>query len=74
MAAVQDGTPVIVYSATGLSNQSFEVRSRSGSSYELRPQHVTTSCVGAVAGSAQIASCSETDPTQSWQLERSDCL
>ncbi len=74
MAAVQDGTPVIVYSATGLSNQSFEVRARSGSSYELRPQHVTTSCVVAVANSAQIAGCSESDASQSWQLERSDCL
>lgn len=73
-AAVQDGTPVIVYAATGLPNQSFEVRARGGSSYELRPQHVTTSCVGAVSGSAQIAACVETELAQSWQLEQSDCL
>jgi hypothetical protein len=74
MAAVQSGTPVIVYAATGLDNQKFEVRARGVSLYELRPQNVTTSCVAAVAQSAQITTCSESDPTQAWQFERTDCL
>jgi Ricin-type beta-trefoil lectin domain-like len=74
MAATQNGTLVIVYAPTGLANQQFEARSRSGSSYELRPQHAPASCVGANTPGAQISICSANDTSQVWQFERSDCL
>jgi Ricin-type beta-trefoil lectin domain-like len=74
MAAVQNGTAVIAYPATGLDNQKFEARALGSASYELRPQHVSTSCVVAVGLSAQISTCAETDANQAWQLERADCL
>ena len=74
MAATQSGTPVIVYPATGLDNQKFEARARSGSTYELRPQHATASCVLATVLTAQIAPCAPNDSAQAWQIERSDCL
>ncbi|HEX3776299.1 MAG TPA: RICIN domain-containing protein [Polyangiaceae bacterium] len=74
MAATQSGTPVILYAATGLSNQQFAVRARGASYVELRPQHASSSCVGVAAASAQISPCAPTDSTQTWQLERVDCL
>jgi hypothetical protein len=74
MAATQNGTPVIVYASTGLANQQFEARPRGSSTYELRPQHAPTSCVGASMPGAQISICSASDTSQAWQFERSDCL
>jgi hypothetical protein len=74
MAGMQSGTPVIIYPATGLDNQKFEARARSGSSYELRPQHTTASCIVAMGLSTQIAPCASSDAAQAWQIERRDCL
>jgi hypothetical protein len=74
MAATQSGTPVILYAATGLANQQFAVHTRGASYVELRPQHASSSCVGVAGSSAQIAPCAPSDSTQTWQLERVDCL
>ena len=74
MAATRDGTPVITYGETGFDNQRFEVRARDMFASELRAQHHPQSCVAATVTSAQIATCDPTDTTQSWLLQRSDCL
>jgi hypothetical protein len=74
MAATQNGTAVIAYPATGLDNQEFEARALGSASFELRPQHVSTSCVVAVGLSAQISTCALNDANQAWQIERADCL
>lgn len=74
MAAIADGTPVITFGENGFDNQRFEVRARGTYTSELRPQHHPQSCVSASGESAQITACDTADPTQAWQLQRSDCL
>ncbi|HET7542854.1 MAG TPA: RICIN domain-containing protein [Polyangiaceae bacterium] len=82
MAATRDTTPVITYMETGYDNQRFEVRARDTFTSELRPMHHPQSCVSATpasaqvptASSAQITTCDPADPSQAWQLQRSDCL
>lgn len=74
MAAIRDGTPVIIFGENGFDNQRFEVRARDAFASELRPQHRPQSCVGAAATGAQITTCDPTDPTQEWILTQSACL